>query len=860
MWHLLTPTVHAYITNPITIPGNNLRMWLDATDIDGDNNNLNNPGDGTPVSLWVDKSGNVKNAEQANPTYYPLYTTNSLNNLPTVTFGGEMVLHHMSAGVSADWNFLHNSNPSTVFVVGRSLINDTSTDFFLSTGGATATSVGYSFFNQISPTRFGTYTSNGTGGFPINNYLNSSDADYHMHSLLYKSTSPVFEYFKDGTLVSTQTNTLATPSSGNASFPLTLGMAPDNASRALAGDLAEVIIFDRDLNSSEKTDVECYLSQKWNLSLPSCDTTPPVLINFTSSSADGTYQSGEFINITATFSENILLSSMMTVILDTGASVTLDTVSGSTVSGVYNPEIAHVTNDLNITSIHSSLVQDFSNNISTMTILPGPPNNIADTKNILIQTTLPTVPVIILAGQSNALGRAALGSISRTDGTPNSFIYDGGIVTTNFETLQQGVNQNWQNPGSEFGPEMGIAYAHKDEGTQPIYLIKYAFGSTNLASVPGNDWNSSSTNEYFENLTSEVIPDAFNNLIGLGYTPDIRGVLWMQGENDGTSSVYATSYETNLEDFINKIRTKTNRSSLPFIIGEVRTMPTAPFATTVRAAQASVADTVANTCLLDTDDLVLFDSIHFNAASTMLLGKRFWNALKDCDVDQPLLTNKQINASTITLTYNELLNTDSIPLIENYTILVNGSIKIPSTISLNTNKVIITLPSSVTSSNTVVLSYAIPEINPLQDWSINIASAISSVNLDNTTPTSVHHSGGGGGGGKKIYPLVVQENPKIQLVENLETPPIYCEPLLNSFLKYGMRNNAAVKILQEFLKKNIDPNQNITGNFFNQTLKNVHLFQLKYSKDILEPVNAKSSTGYVYTYTLKKINDLNCQK
>ena len=61
----------------------------------------------------------------------------------------------------------------------------------------------------------------------------------------------------------------------------------------------------------------------------------PILVSFTSSSTDGTYNTSQTININANFAKNLGASSTMTVVLNTGASVTLNTVSGSTLSGTY---------------------------------------------------------------------------------------------------------------------------------------------------------------------------------------------------------------------------------------------------------------------------------------------------------------------------------------------------------------------------------------------------------------------------------------------------------------------------------------------------------------------------------------------
>ncbi len=82
---------------------------------------------------------------------------------------------------------------------------------------------------------------------------------------------------------------------------------------------------------------------------------------------------------------------------------------------------------------------------------------------------------------------------------------------------------------------------------------------------------------------------------------------------------------------------------------------------------------------------------------------------------------------------------------------------------------------------------------------------------------------------------------------------------LEEDLYFGMTNSSEVKRLQKFLKKQgeeIYPEGLITGNFYQMTENAVIRFQEKYSKEILDPLNLSQGTGYVGSYTRKKINSL----
>jgi len=82
---------------------------------------------------------------------------------------------------------------------------------------------------------------------------------------------------------------------------------------------------------------------------------------------------------------------------------------------------------------------------------------------------------------------------------------------------------------------------------------------------------------------------------------------------------------------------------------------------------------------------------------------------------------------------------------------------------------------------------------------------------------------------------------------------------LGSDLYYGMKDNAEVRCLQQFLKDqgaDIYPEGLVTGNFSNLTLQAVIRFQEKYVTEILTPIELEKGTGYVGSMTRSKINQL----
>lgn len=164
------------------------------------------------------------------------------------------------------------------------------------------------------------------------------------------------------------------------------------------------------------------------------DTAPPSLLSFSSITPDATYGHSDVINVTATFSEPILgTGNTITVVLNTGATVTLSSVFGSTMTGTYTVCAScstENTTDLTVASITTLNVTDLHGNTNTSTTLPS--SNIATTSDIVIDTAIPSAPVITYPADNDVVGQAVnvqgtcdpLGTVTLTStnfDTPGTF-------------------------------------------------------------------------------------------------------------------------------------------------------------------------------------------------------------------------------------------------------------------------------------------------------------------------------------------------------------------------------------------------------------------------------------------------------
>jgi hypothetical protein len=193
-----------------------------------------------------------------------------------------------------------------------------------------------------------------------------------------------------------------------------------------------------------------------------------------------------------------------------------------------------------------------------------------------------------------------------------------------------GVGNGWINTQTgygyrtdQFGPEVSFAYRLNElYPDDDIYLVKYGISGTTLA----EDWNPNGTGPQYNTFKARVNA-AMANLTTSGKNPTIAGMVWMQGESDAIEShVFAMNYESNLEDFVDSVRTDLNATDMPFVVGRITTYygPAADNAL-VRAAQNDIVNHVGNLSVIDTDDLEWAYRGHYGTQGQIDLGIRFAN-------------------------------------------------------------------------------------------------------------------------------------------------------------------------------------------------------------------------------------------
>jgi hypothetical protein len=231
--------------------------------------------------------------------------------------------------------------------------------------------------------------------------------------------------------------------------------------------------------------------------------------------------------------------------------------------------------------------------------------------------------VFLLGGQSNmsGVGQSAelVGPLAKyLDVQPN----------VNYWTGDQWLPPVPSVLGSTFGPELGFGYQmHQLYPNDSIYLIKWAWGGTNLYS----DWSPANGGGWCYNNFKNTAMAALQSLDTAHLSPSIAGMIWMQGEADAYDNTMATTYQTNLVNFIGQTRSEFGAygaQDMQFVIGRIiKDWPTAEGNVLVRAAQETVPSVagVGPASWINTDDLQQSTWLppHYGTQGQIDLGLRF---------------------------------------------------------------------------------------------------------------------------------------------------------------------------------------------------------------------------------------------
>jgi hypothetical protein len=243
-------------------------------------------------------------------------------------------------------------------------------------------------------------------------------------------------------------------------------------------------------------------------------------------------------------------------------------------------------------------------------------------------------PLYGISGQSNADGRAAINSITNTalkTVMPDAFIY-GDMTSSAIQPITPYVNNCiGMTPGTSFGPELTLGY-YSAKSHKKSYIVKQALGGMAISY-----WKRPNGGGY--KLLCTYFNNAINVLNKAKIYVELKGFLWMQGENDATDTTLAITYYANLDTFLTTFKAYlvnlaatypyfTINSNFKFTIARINGYYDASerFRDIVRAAEVQYAtDHPTTTQWMDTDIYPNGGTVHYDYIGQQNFGIDFLN-------------------------------------------------------------------------------------------------------------------------------------------------------------------------------------------------------------------------------------------
>jgi hypothetical protein len=156
---------------------------------------------------------------------------------------------------------------------------------------------------------------------------------------------------------------------------------------------------------------------------------------------------------------------------------------------------------------------------------------------------------------------------------------------------------------------------------------------------PGATEDDANTGSLYTEMRSQF-QNGTQHLEMQGMTPVVRGLVWMQGEQDAKHAVSATTYASSLNQLRKRLAEDLQtQPDLPLVFGQVlpHDPPAARFTHRQEIREQMAAcdskslqpESMRNTTMVPTEGLTLLpDTVHYDAAGQLSLGKALGTALQ----------------------------------------------------------------------------------------------------------------------------------------------------------------------------------------------------------------------------------------
>lgn len=244
-------------------------------------------------------------------------------------------------------------------------------------------------------------------------------------------------------------------------------------------------------------------------------------------------------------------------------------------------------------------------------------------------------PMIVIHGQSNALGSAQVSDVTIASGLtslyPNVSLVQrmAANVSTDPPVFQNigpaslGPRTIALEDGSPIAARMGTELTlgralHPIIGQ--IVIAKYAIGAAGLDEHLGvaSDYPTDGDNVHAQFLAWVAEQEEALNCY-------FAGLVWIQGNGDADDAGEAGRYQANLTALVASVRGEFG--NVPLVVVKLHSSMAGAQVATVQAAQVAVVEDTRISALVDSDDLGLRDTDHYTADAFVTLGERIAAAL-----------------------------------------------------------------------------------------------------------------------------------------------------------------------------------------------------------------------------------------
>ncbi len=241
-----------------------LNLWLETTT---DKSFLTaEKFNNAPISNWNAinlTSSAIISATQAGSNYKPKYIVNGFNGLPVIRFEGKDTDNPQYSDYMNLPNEIvpYGDSDYSVFIVAKKTLNNSARNIVLSGGsivdGSTRSMNAFGFMDNNAMNYW--YPSSSILNSPANS-INSNN--FYITEFFYDKNVTLNRFiYINGSMVA-EANLGSRISTKNNNF---IGKRSDFTTNYFDGDLAELIVYNRAISSSERKSVEEYLSRKWNI-------------------------------------------------------------------------------------------------------------------------------------------------------------------------------------------------------------------------------------------------------------------------------------------------------------------------------------------------------------------------------------------------------------------------------------------------------------------------------------------------------------------------------------------------------------------------------------------------------------------